>query len=375
MQWKVGSEIHVPQCLSTPRSDPHSQSSVPPTDAMRDPQKAKVQDIVMQSEQIKTSPPGRFRNNGGPQNENHNGVTDEPMAPRCEIPHRGSNVTCGFIRWVLLSLPRMLQSMVKSLLRFMLSLTYQRSLLLLVGISAGLAAIFFSKGAVKYEAEGPEPLSVLDLLRARARLESQGKMTGELSTCMDLALQEFIEEPAGIQGNAKLVVQCQGTVLEFNAGDEEHEIYVYATNGKPQYSVKGPTPYRARLLARPERLSIENLLKVQNRIRAWEGATEPLSRCFEVALEKFPQEPVSVQASARLVISAAGMELVFLAGKGENEINVHHDNRGIIHYMVKVPGWWPWAARNTLTIALATLPIMLCLIMVLQRSRKCRQNI
>lgn len=114
----------------------------------------------------------------------------------------------------------------------------------------------------------------------------------------------------------------------------------------------------------PELLSIENLLKVDNQPEAGGKMTEVLRQCFKLTLEKFSKEPVCLENNARLVISTVGMRMVFLPGKGENEINVYPDNMGLVQYVVKVPGWWTWIARTMVTIALVTIPVFVCQMMI-----------
>ncbi|KAG6922340.1 hypothetical protein G0U57_002810 [Chelydra serpentina] len=275
---------------------------------------------------------------------------------------------------IFLSFTRRLKDVVKGVWRLLLSQTYQKLALLLLPAAIGLTVFFFPPGTVNYEAGEPEPLSVADLLRAQGRLEAQGKMTDNLRACLDLALQEFMREPPSIQDNAQMLIQCRGTVLEFKSGDGEHEIYTYYLNGEPRYDMKEPTMdvYLSRLRSHPERLSVENLLKVQNRLEAGGTMTELLRRCFELTLERFPKEPVCLQHNARLVISTVGTRMVFLSGRGENEINVYPDNMGIIQYVVKVPGWWTWVARNKVTIVLVTIPIFICQMMIYQKTRQRR---
>ncbi|XP_043383759.1 uncharacterized protein LOC119567630 isoform X2 [Chelonia mydas] len=275
---------------------------------------------------------------------------------------------------ILLSFTRGLKDVVKGVLRLLLSQTHQTLVLLLLPIVIGLVVFFFPHVTVNYEAGEPEPLSVADLLRVQGRLEARGKMTDDLRACLDLALQEFMRETPSIQDNAKMLIQCRGTMLEFESGDGKHEIYVYYHNGEPRYDMKEPTMevYLSRLCSHPERLSVENLLKVQNRLEAGGKMTEVLRRCFELALEKFPKEPVYLQNKARLVISTVGKRTVFLSGNGENEINVYPDNTGLIQYVVKVPGWWAWVARNMVTIALVTIPVFICPMIIYQKTRQRR---
>ncbi|XP_053903708.1 uncharacterized protein LOC128848025 [Malaclemys terrapin pileata] len=273
---------------------------------------------------------------------------------------------------IFLSFTRGLKDVVKRVWRLLLSQTHQKLVLLLLPAAIGLAVFFFPHGTVNYEAGEPDPLSVVDLLRVQGRLEAQGKMTDNLRTCMDLALQEFMREPPSIQDNAQMLIQCRGRVLEFKSGDGKHEIYIYYLNGEPRYDVKEPRMdvYLSRLHSHPERLSVENLLKVQNRLEAGEKMTEVLRRCFELTLERFPKEPVCLQNNARLVISTMGMRMVFLSGRGENEINVYPDNTGLVQYVVKVPGWLAWVARNKVIIVLVTIPIFICQMMIYQKIRQ-----
>ncbi|XP_032629862.1 uncharacterized protein LOC116821076 [Chelonoidis abingdonii] len=274
---------------------------------------------------------------------------------------------------IFLSFTRGLKDVVKGVWRLLLSQTHQQLVLLLLPAAIGLAVLFFPHGTVNYEAGEPESLSVIDLLRAQGRLEAQGKMSEDLRTCLDLTLQEFMREPPSIQDNAQMLIQCRGTALEFKSGDGKHEIYVYYLNGEPRYDMKEPTMdvYLSRLRSHPEQLSVENLLKVQNRLEAGGKMTEVLRRCFDLTLERFPKEPVCLQHNARLVISTVGMRMVFLSGKGENEINVYPDHTGLIQYVVKVPGWGAWLARNKVIIVLVTIPVFICQMIIYQKIRQC----
>ncbi|XP_075774402.1 uncharacterized protein LOC112544940 isoform X2 [Pelodiscus sinensis] len=379
-----------------------------------------------------------------------------------------------------LSLPWVLQDRVKRVFRSCVSRLCQGSWLPLLSVSAGITAIgvmvfFFCNRLVTLEGEAPEPLSVADLLRVQGQLEAQEKMTYELRACMDLALQEFMREPPSVQDNAQMLIQCQGTMLEFKSGDGENEIYVHYHNGEPQYDMKEPTMevYLARMRSHPEQLSVENLLRVQTKLEAWgkmtnelrdcfihaqekfqqepvyvqqnakmliHGSgrileflsgtgeceisvfyqnrelqyhvkeltvevylarlhyhpeqlsvenllrvqaklesggkmTEILRRCFELTLEKFPKEPSCLQHNTRLVISAAGTELVFVSGWGENEINVYHDNWGVLQYVVIVPGWVTWIARNILIIGFMVLLVIILNIVPFRITRQPHSNL
>ncbi|KAG6921380.1 hypothetical protein G0U57_008089, partial [Chelydra serpentina] len=84
----------------------------------------------------------------------------------------------------------------------------------------------------------PKPLSIEQLLRVRARLESQKRLTKKLTACFNLALSEFSQEPLCIQENARMTIQSETTVLVFATGKQENEISVFYLDEKVQYNIK-----------------------------------------------------------------------------------------------------------------------------------------
>ncbi|KAH1183117.1 hypothetical protein KIL84_004609 [Mauremys mutica] len=84
----------------------------------------------------------------------------------------------------------------------------------------------------------PELLSIEQLLRVRARLESRKRLTEELKACFNLALSEFSQEPLCIQENARMTIQSGTTVLVFATGKQENEISIFYLNEEVQYNIK-----------------------------------------------------------------------------------------------------------------------------------------
>ncbi|XP_025035700.1 uncharacterized protein LOC112544184 [Pelodiscus sinensis] len=97
-----------------------------------------------------------------------------------------------------------------------------------------------------------ERLSIRHLLGAMSRLETQHRMTEELRTCFECALENFRKEPNFVQENARLVISCEGKERHFASGNGENEFVVYLQDGKPRYEsqVLGWGAYLFKMLAR-----------------------------------------------------------------------------------------------------------------------------
>ncbi|XP_053123420.1 uncharacterized protein LOC128332759 [Hemicordylus capensis] len=84
-----------------------------------------------------------------------------------------------------------------------------------------------------------EPLSVGDLLRVRWELQSLKVLSEELGGCLELAVENFAEEPSCVQSSAYMVVDCGGLVLKFASGRGENHINVYdVQDGRMHYRIK-----------------------------------------------------------------------------------------------------------------------------------------
>ncbi|XP_065420176.1 uncharacterized protein LOC101940633 [Chrysemys picta bellii] len=94
----------------------------------------------------------------------------------------------------------------------------------------------------------------------------------------------------------------------------------------------------------PEQLNVGNLKKAQGRLQSRGLMNPELRRCFELALEEFPREPLCVQNNAQLVIELGGQRLVFVSGAARCEITVSHTN-GEPHYHVQEPTGDVYLAR------------------------------
>ncbi|CAM5159280.1 unnamed protein product [Eretmochelys imbricata] len=96
-----------------------------------------------------------------------------------------------------------------------------------------------------------ELLSIRHLLSAMSRLECQERMTSELRTCFEHALENFRQEPSFIQGNARLVICYEEKEFHFVSGNGENEFMVYLEDGKPRYEsrVLGWGAYLFKMLA------------------------------------------------------------------------------------------------------------------------------
>ncbi|CAM5159284.1 unnamed protein product [Eretmochelys imbricata] len=107
----------------------------------------------------------------------------------------------------------------------------------------------------------PEPLSTMHLLRMRSNLETQGQMTDELRSCMDLALNEYLQEPKFVQENARMVIQSRGKLLEFSSGRGECQICVFFfANRGAQYDLTASQLIAVARMLNRRRATILNLI-------------------------------------------------------------------------------------------------------------------
>ncbi|XP_044307735.1 uncharacterized protein LOC123034451 [Varanus komodoensis] len=83
------------------------------------------------------------------------------------------------------------------------------------------------------------PLNLTSILGVLRDLSSHNG-SKELQNCLSWTLQEFAQEPASLQDNAKLVVSCGGRNLSFVSGEGQNEINVYTDHaeGEIQFQVK-----------------------------------------------------------------------------------------------------------------------------------------
>ncbi|TFJ96174.1 dTDP-4-dehydrorhamnose reductase [Platysternon megacephalum] len=172
----------------------------------------------------------------------------------------------------------------------------------------------------------PEPLSADTLWRVLRILGSCQEDTGTLRACISHALDQFVQEPRCVQGNARLLIQWGGEELEFVSGQGQCEISVLLADGEPQYHITELGGDRSVTWshASPEPLSVADLERVRDRLGRWGALGEELSGCFGEAISQFSREPRCVQGNARLRLCWAGGSLEFLSGEGQYEISVRY---------------------------------------------------
>ncbi|XP_053159500.1 uncharacterized protein LOC128348032 isoform X2 [Hemicordylus capensis] len=190
----------------------------------------------------------------------------------------------------------------------------------------------------------PEDLSVATLQEAREKEHLEA-----MRNCLDKAFEEFYQEPNMVKKNAKMVLQCNGTRREFLSGKGENHIEVVQINDKIDYILDEASPevHMARLGRHSFPLNLISINEVLDDLASWEGSEE-LQACLNKALKEFPQEPMSVQDNASLVVVCGRKNLTFISGKGQNEINVYkEDTDEEIQYQVKATGWAWWARLFT----------------------------
>lgn len=108
-----------------------------------------------------------------------------------------------------------------------------------------------------------EPLTEWNLEKHRIQLAKDRPL---LQACFTVAINGFRKEPMIVQQNARLLIQCQGLIMEFHTGKGHCEISVLALNEKIQYIIKELTAetYHARMLVRDEPWSTNDLLRVKH---------------------------------------------------------------------------------------------------------------
>ncbi|XP_077187310.1 uncharacterized protein LOC143834384 [Paroedura picta] len=190
------------------------------------------------------------------------------------------------------------------------------------------------------------PLSLGNLLKTRSQLCLWGS-AGEAPSlaCFDRAVEGFLMEPSVVKQDARMLVECEGRVVEFVSGQGSCEISVFlSADDVPQYDVEVKSWYvfLERLRAGIVPLTLENLKMVRDRLGRWQ---EDLHDCFDVAVLTFAKEPSWIQENAKLVIAASGETIELVSGKGENQVRVFGSKDGI-QYRISPRGWWELIARS-----------------------------
>ncbi|XP_075774399.1 uncharacterized protein LOC142825960 [Pelodiscus sinensis] len=204
---------------------------------------------------------------------------------------------------------------------------------------------------------GPEPLSVADLARVRDRLGCWGVLGEELSSCLDLARQEFSQELSTLQNDARLRIRWGGGELHFQSGLEGAcELSVCYRDGSAHYQVEQLPlyTYLEQLRARPPPLSPDTLLRVLHRLDPYKWEVEKLRICLDWAWQGLRQEPRCVQAHARLQLNWDFWQ-EFVSGQGLYGILVLHTD-GDPQYRIttlggETPVTWSDADPEPLSVA------------------------
>lgn len=190
------------------------------------------------------------------------------------------------------------------------------------------------------------PLTLGNLLKTRSKLRLWSSPGSTLPlACFDQAVKCFSMEPGAVKQDARMLVECEGQVVEFISGQGSCEISVFlSADNAPKYDiqVKSWHVFLERLRAGIVPLNLENLKMVKDRLGSWK---EDLSHCFDVALLTFVKEPKCIQENAKLVVAAGGETVELASGKGENQITVLSSQDGI-QYRVSTRGWWELIARS-----------------------------
>lgn len=180
-------------------------------------------------------------------------------------------------------------------------------------------------------------LSEATLLEAR----EQGPQLGAMRECLDKAVQDFSVEPSVVKENARMILHCNGTRQEFLSGSGETRIEVVWINGNVNYNVNeiSAEVHVARLARQQLPLSLTSINQLLRDLASWEGSEE-LQGCLDWTVQKFREEPVTVQDNAKLVVSCGSNRVTFVSGEGQNEISVYRGNeQEEIQYLVKATGW------------------------------------
>ncbi|XP_006037713.1 uncharacterized protein LOC102375666 [Alligator sinensis] len=160
----------------------------------------------------------------------------------------------------------------------------------------------------------PQLLTTENLKNIKKTLETWGSLSEEMELCFEEVLKEFPQEPLCVRSNAHLVIHCDGMELRFVSGERECEITVCGS--EPRYKVKELTAevFLERLLSRPQRLSMDNLQRIRKGLASWTEISTELRACFNLFLEKFPNEPACIQEIPTMNMKWDGTRLQFLEG-------------------------------------------------------------
>ncbi|XP_059571075.1 uncharacterized protein LOC132244095 [Alligator mississippiensis] len=182
----------------------------------------------------------------------------------------------------------------------------------------------------------PQELSVGSLLRAR----SQAQRPGAYRDCLDVALREFRREPAVVQSNARLMLDCNGTAQAFQSGKGQAQIQVAWIAGKAKYNIQvnSTEAYVSRLKLRQFPLNLTSLLSVQQDL-TFRRAPELVGQCLERAVQEVSRVLECLLWDAQLVVTCGGAELTFVSGEGHRKMNVYADGNGTVQYWEQPVGW------------------------------------
>ncbi|XP_060094203.1 uncharacterized protein LOC132571429 [Heteronotia binoei] len=190
------------------------------------------------------------------------------------------------------------------------------------------------------------PLTLGNLLTTRSKLRLWSSSGTNLSlACFDQAVKCFSMEPNAVKQDARMLVECEGQVVEFVSGQGSCEISVFlSADDVPKYDIqtKNWHVFLERLRAGIVPLNLENIKMVKDRLGSWK---EDLRHCFDVALLAFVREPACITENAKLVVVANGETIELISGKGENQITVFSSEDGI-QCRVSTRGWWELIARS-----------------------------
>ncbi|XP_048347671.1 uncharacterized protein LOC125430040 [Sphaerodactylus townsendi] len=189
------------------------------------------------------------------------------------------------------------------------------------------------------------PLTLGDLLCTRSKLRLWSSSESLSLTCFDQAVKRFSMEPKVVKQDARMLVECDGQVVEFISGQGSCEISVFlSADDVPEYDVqvKSWNVFLERLRAGIVPLNLGNIKLVKDTLESWK---EEISRCFDVAWSAFIKEPRCIQENARMVVVADGERIELVSGKGENQIMlISFENR--VQYQVSTRGWWELILRR-----------------------------
>lgn len=180
-------------------------------------------------------------------------------------------------------------------------------------------------------------LSIATLLEARDQEPPQGAMRD----CLDKAVQEFSTEPSLVMKNTRMILHCNGTKQEFVSGNGGTHIEVVWINDMARYSVNEANAevHVARLARNPLPLSLTSINEVLRDLASWNGSEE-MQECLRLTLQKFCEEPTTVQHNAKVVVSCGNHNMTFISGKAQNEISVYRGSAyEEIQYKMKATFW------------------------------------